>query len=226
MIHRFRSSTVRVMAATGLAAALACTAPLIAQNAAPQKPGAHDPARVTAGNYTVDSNHTMVRWEVDHLGITPYFGIFGDVTGTLALDPKNPSAAKVDITIPVAKVTTASAGLTEHLLKPPAKAGDKPDFFGPSPADARFVSTAVVVDKDDPTDAKVTGNLTLNGVTRPVTLDVEFYGAGKSPAAMGGKDNVGFEAEAKIRRSDFGIGGFIPLVSDEVKLDIVAAFVK
>ncbi|MCK9542041.1 MAG: YceI family protein [Novosphingobium sp.] len=207
------------------AGALAIAAPLVAQQAM-QKPGAPDPARVTAGAYTVDSDHTMVRWEVDHLGITPYFGIFGDVSGTLTLDPKNPSAAKLDVIIPVSKVTTASAGLTEHLLRAPKESGGKPDFFGPSPVDARFVSTAVVVDKDDPDEAKVTGNLTLNGVTRPVTLDVDFYGAGKMPQPMGGKEQIGFEAETTIRRSDFGIGGFIPMVSDEVKLDIVAAFVK
>lgn len=209
----------------GLAAALACAAPLIAQQGG-GKVGSSDPSRVVAGTYQADPYHTLVRWEVDHLGITPYFGIFGDVTGTLTIDPGNPGAAKVDITIPVAKVTTASAGLTAHLLKPAAKTGDKPDFFGPAPADARFVSTSVVPDADDKNEAKITGNLTFNGVTRPVTLDAKFYGAGKAPAAMGGKDNVGFEAEATIKRSDFGVNMGIPMVSDEVELDIVAAFTK
>jgi len=209
----------------GLAAALACTAPLVAQQSG-QLPGARDPSRITGGSYTVDSDHTMVRWQLDHLGFTPYFGIFGDVTGSLTLDPKNPKAAKVDITIPVAKVTTASQGLTAHLLKAPAKPGDKPDFFGPNPAPARFVSTSVVPDSDDQGEAKITGNLTFNGVTRPVTLDAKFHGAGKLPAEMGGKENVGFEAEATIRRTDFGLNFGQGLLSDEVELDIVAAFVK
>jgi len=162
----------------------------------------------------------MVVWEVDHLGFSNYTGIFGDVTGTLVLDPKNLAAAKVDVTIPVAKVTTASAGLTAHLLRA-GKDGGKPDFFGPAAADAKFVSTGVVID-DDGDEAKVTGNLTLNGVTKPVTLDVDFHGAG----AMGGQENVGFEAEAKIRRSDFGLGFGVPMVSDEVELKIHAAFQK
>lgn len=205
----------------GLGAALVLATPLVAQQ---MELGKRDPARVTGGNYKVDHHHTMVRWEVDHLGITPYFGIFGDITGTLALDPKNPKAAKVDITIPVSKVTTASAGLTQHLLKPPAKPGDKPDFFGPSPADARFVSTAVVPGADH--SAKITGNLTLNGVTKPVTLNAKFYGAGTAPKEMGGQEMVGFEAEATIKRSDFGVNMGIPMVSDEVELDIVAAFIK
>lgn len=203
--------------------AAVCTAPLIAQQV--PKVGAKDAARVTGGTYTVDSGHTLVRWQVDHLGISPYFGIFGDISGTLMLDPRNIGAAKVDITIPVSKVVTASAGLTAHLLKAPAKAGDKPDFFGPNPADARFVSTAVTAGPD-PMSATVAGNLTLNGVTKPVTLDVDFHGAGKAPAQMGGSENVGFEAETTIKRSDFGISLGIPGVSDEVDLGIVAAFQK
>lgn len=181
-------------------------------------PGAPDKTRVTAGTYAVDPNHTMVVWEIDHLGFSNYTGIFGDVTGTLILDPKNLAAAKVDVTIPVTKVTTASAGLTAHLLRA-GKDGGKPDFFGPAAADAKFVSTGVVVD-DDGDEAKVTGNLTLNGVTKPVTLDVDFHGAG----AMGGQENVGFEAETKIRRSDFGLGFGVPMVGDEVELKIHAAF--
>lgn len=205
------------------AAALAATVPLVAQQTPPL--GTRDAAKVTAGTYTVDHEHTLVRWKVDHLGITPYFGLFGQITGSLTLDPKNPNAAKVDVTIPVAKVLTASPGLTAHLLRAPAQAGGKPDFFGPAPADARFVSTAVVADAAAGT-AKITGNLTLNGVTRPVTLDASFYGAGKAPAQMGGGENLGFTATAKIKRSDFGVSMGIPMVSDEVDLEIVAAFAK
>ena len=201
---------------------LALTGAVVAQQQPSGPPGAKNPAAITGGTYTVDPHHTLVEWSVDHLGFTPYFGIFGDVAGTLTLDPKNPKAAKVDVTIPVAKVTTASAGLTQHLLKAP-EAGKKPDFFGPAPADARFVSTAVTVSGQT---AKITGNLTLNGVTKPVTLDASFYGAGKAPAMMGGKENVGFTATGTIKRSEFGIGFIVPLVSDEVKLKIVAAFQK
>ena len=206
------------------AATLAVTAPLIAQQA-PAKPGARDAARVTGGTYAIDNEHTLVRWKVDHLGITPYLGIFGQITGSLTLDPKNPNAAKVDVTIPVAKVTTASPGLTAHLLKAPEQAGGKPDFFGPSPADARFVSTAVVANAAAGT-ARITGNLTVNGVTKPVTLDAKFYGAGKAPPQMGGAEQLGFEAHTTIKRSDFGVTMGIPMVSDEVDLEIVAAFAK
>jgi len=205
-----------------LAATALIATPLIAQQAG-QFPGQKNASFVTGGSYTADPGHTLISWEVDHLGFTPYFGLFGDVTGTLNLDPKKPAAATVDITIPVSKVLTTSAGLNGHLLRA-GKDGGKPDFFGPAPADAHFVSTTVKpMGKDK---AMVTGNLTLNGVTKPVTLDVSFYGAGKSPAAMGGKENVGFEATTTLIRSQFGINGALPVVSDAVKLKIAVAFQK
>lgn len=203
-----------------IALPLLAAVPLLAQGG-PPKPGAPDPARVTAGSYKTDPNHTLVGWRVDHLGFSDYFGIFGDVTGTLVLDPKNLAAAKVDITIPVSKVTTANAGLTAHLLRA-GKDGGKPDFFGPAPLDAHFVSTGVVVSG---AEAKITGNLTFNGVTKPVTLDARFSGAGKAPFT-GARETVGFAAKTTLKRSEFGVNYGIPLVSDEVQLDISVAFEK
>lgn len=210
----------RIIPLAAFALAAAIVAPVVVAQGG-TAPGAPDKSRVTGGSYAADPGHTMVVWEVDHLGFSRYTGIFGDVTGTLVIDPANPAAAKVDVTIPVAKVTTASSGLTEHLLRP-GKDGGKPDFFGAAPADAKFVSTSVVVDAEGD-EAKVTGNLTLNGVTRPVTLDVDFHGAG---TGMNKKETVGFRAETTIKRSDFGVSMGIPFVSDEVELEIHAAFEK
>jgi len=199
--------------------ALAATAPLLAQSA-PQVPGQVDATRVIAGTYTADPAHSLIAWEVNHFGFSEYIGLFGDVAGTLTLDPANLSAASVDVTIPVARVTTASSGLTDHLLRP-GKDGAKPDFFGPEPAEARFVSTSV--DATGPS-ATIDGNLTLNGITRPVTLAAEFTGAGNNPYNK--KLTVGFSATTTIKRSDFGIDTAIPLVSDEVELEIHVAFEK
>jgi polyisoprenoid-binding protein YceI len=193
--------------------------PLIAQSA-PQMPGTMDVTRVTAGTYNTDPSHTLIGWRVSHFGFNDYFGIFGDTTGTLILDPANPNAAKVDITIPVGKVTTASAGLTGHLLRA-GKDGGKADFFGPAPADAKFVSTRVVTSG---TTAKITGDLTLNGVTKPVVLDAKFSGAGNNP--FNGKATIGFQATSVIKRSAFGINYAVPLISDDVTLDISVAFEK
>ena len=191
--------------------------PLIAQSA-PQMPGTMDVARVTAGTYNTDPGHTLIGWRVSHFGFNDYFGIFGDSTGTLTLDPTKPNAAKVDITIPVSKVVTASAGLTGHLLRA-GRDGGKADFFGPAPADAKFVSTNVVASG---TNARITGNLTLNGVTKPVILDATFSGAGANP--FNKKPTIGFHGTTTIKRSEFGLAYGIPVVSDEVKLDISVAF--
>lgn len=215
---------VLALAATaiGVTGAITAAPVLFAQNA-PQVPGAKDPSRVTAGTYAADPAHSLIGWEVNHFGFNDYYGIFGDVAGTLVLDPANPGAAKVDVTIPVASVTTASKGLTEHLLRA-GKDGGAPDFFGPAPAPARFVSTAVTVDPKDAMKATITGNLTLNGVTKRVTFEAEFTGAGNNP--FNKKPTVGFEAETEIKRSDFGVNYGIPFVSDEVELDISVAFEK
>jgi polyisoprenoid-binding protein YceI len=216
----------RIALAAAAAATLAvvtgsiAAAPAIFAQGAPQVLGAKDPARVTAGTYAADPNHSLIGWEVSHFGFNDYYGLFGDVAGTLMIDPANLSAAKVDVTIPVANVTTASKGLTDHLLRA-GKDGGKPDFFGPAPAAARFVSTAV---RADGMMAMITGDLTLNGVTKPVTLEAEFTGAGTNPYNK--KETVGFEAETTIKRSDFGVNYAIPFVSDEVELDISVAFEK
>lgn len=204
-----------------LAIPLLAAVPLLAQMPT-TPPGVLDAKRVTAGTYSADPNHTLVGWRVNHLGFNDYFGLFGEITGTLKLDPKKLNASTVDIIIPVSKVTTVNPALTGHLLRE-GKDGAKPDFFGPSPADAHFVSTAVVAKGNA---ATITGNLTLNGVTKPVTLKAHFTGAGKTPEFMGGKETVGFEASATIKRSDFGVSMGIPLVSDAVKLDISVAFEK
>ena len=203
-------------------AALAVVSTVAIAQAPSAPPGSRNAAEVSGGNYSVDSAHTLVVWTLDHMGFSPYTGIFGDVTGSLTLDPKRLNAAKVEVSIPVSKVVTASAGLTQHLLRP-GKDGGKPDFFGANPGEARFVSTAVVVNGQK---ARIRGQLTLNGVTRPVVLDATFYGAGKMPAAMGGKENIGFRATGTIMRSQFGLTTGIPMVGDEVKLDISAAFKK
>ncbi|SFG41946.1 Polyisoprenoid-binding protein YceI [Novosphingobium sp. CF614] len=218
--------------ALAFAAAFALSTPLPAQvsegEPAPAPPvatpGQPDPSLVSGGHYIADPHHTLVEWSVDHLGFSPYFGLFGDITGTLDVDPSRPEQARVAMTIPVAQVTVASPGLKEHLLKPPATEGGKPDFFGPSPKDAHFVSTMVRTTGDG--RAEMAGNLTLNGVTRPVTLQVRFHGAGTMPQAMGGGELVGFEATGTLKRSDFGLDFSIPLVSDAVDLKIAAAFVK
>ena len=204
------------LAAAGLAAVSIGT--LHAQQGGP--PGVADPSRVAAGTYKVDPNHSMVGWGVSHFGFNDYFGIFGDVAGEFTLDTANPSASKVDVTIPIASVVVPSAGLKDHLLRA-GQNGGPADFFGPSPAAAHFVSTSV--QPTGGTKANITGNLTINGQTKPVTLAVELAGAGNAP--MGARAaTVGFHGTATIKRSDWGVAFGIPFgLADEVDLHITVA---
>jgi polyisoprenoid-binding protein YceI len=215
-----------------LALPLIIAAPLIAANHAGKHSGsgkkammAHKPidvSKVTSGIYAADPGHTLVGWRVNHFGFNDYFGIFGDASGTLTLDPKSPAKSAVSISIPISKVTTASAGLTSHLLRA-GKDGAKPDFFGPDAGEAKFVSTSVMLHGSQM--AMMTGNLTLMGVTKPVTLHVQLSGTGTHPYNK--KETVGFHAKGMIKRSEWGLGFGAPAaVSDEVHLDITSAFEK
>lgn len=193
-----------------------------ALSAAPaQAPGQPDPARVTAGTYAIDPGHTLVGWRINHMGFADYFGLFGAISGTLVLDPAHLDQAQVAVRIPVRKIVTANQGLTEHLLMPGVTDG-KPDYFGPKPADALFASTKVTPAADGKS-AAIEGRLTLNGVTRPVTIAARFTGAGKG--LLSSALNVGFEGTARISRSEFGLVADFPLVGDPVDLTISATFV-
>ena len=177
-------------------------------------PGSADVSRVEAGTYKVDPGHTLVTFTVDHLGFSSYTGQFGDPSGTLVLDPANPEAAEVEIVFPISGVSTTSDELDAHLKSD--------DFFdAANHPDGRFVATGIEVNG---TSATITGDLTLRGVTRPVTLDTQFYGAGANP--MSDALNIGFRATTQLKRSDYGIDFAIPVVSDTVLLEIDAAFVK
>lgn len=215
--------TLAVAAAASLAAAtggIAATPAIFAQGA-PLIPGLHDASRITAGTYALDPAHTLVSWKVSHFGFNDHFGLFGNITGTMTIDPANIETASFAIMIPVGEVTVASAGLKEHLLRA-GKDGGSPDFFGPQPGMAKFTSTSVA--KTGDTAANIVGDLTLNGKTAPVMLAVDFAGAGANPFTK--KETVGFHARAMLDRTQWGINYAAPLVSKEVELTISAAFEK
>jgi polyisoprenoid-binding protein YceI len=202
------------------AISLAIIAPISAEDtaqdkpAAPQLPGQEDTGRVSAGTYQTDPLHSLVGYRVNHLGFNDYFGVFGDVAGTLILDPANLNAAKVDVTIPLSGLSNASAKLTEHM--------NGKDFFDSAQfPSVRFVSTKVTAEGRS---ALIEGDLTIRGITKSVTLDAEFTGAGTN--TYNKMDTVGFEATTAIKRSDFGMDYGVPFVSDEVRLGITIAFEK
>lgn len=199
-----------------IAAVLATTlaVPAVAQLATtPQQPGQPQASRVAAGTYQVDPAHTQVTWEVNHMGFSMLQGQFGAQGGSITIDPKRPAATKVDVTFAINDLSVTSAQFATHLKSA--------DFFDAAQhPTARFVSTSVT--PRGATKATLNGNLTIKGVTKPVSLDVTFVGAGTNP--MSKKANVGFTATGTIKRSDFGVGAYAPVVSDNVKLTVQAAF--
>jgi polyisoprenoid-binding protein YceI len=173
------------------------------------------PVEVRAGVYELDSAHGKITWSVDHLGFSTYYGQFVNVQATLNLDPANPSNSALTATIPLTDVAPNSDGLKAHL--------QTADFFDTANhPTATFVSRSVTVDPEDASAATVVGDLTLRGVTRPVTMEVEFNQAGPS---MGNVYKTGFDGAATIKRSEFGVNFAIPAVSDEVELHIAGEFV-
>ena len=198
-------------------AAYAVTALLTITAAAPpaigQQVSSQDPKAVKAGIYKVEPRHTQVRFSISHFGITDFSGFFSGASGTLQLDPSATSASELDVSIPVSSVLTTVPALDEQL---------KNDqwFEVAKYPNATFKSTKVTSTGKD--SATITGNLTLHGVTKPVTLKARLIGSGTNPIDK--SINVGFEAVGTIKRGDFGIKQYLPLVGDDVTLRIAGAF--
>ena len=204
----------RLLARTAVAGALVLS--LVGGVVTAQTAATRVPAEVQAGTYKLDASHGKITWKVNHLGFSTYVGQFINVSADLTLDPANPSASTLTATVPLADVAPNDDGLKAHL--------QTPDFFNTAEfPTATFVARSIVVDREDPTEADVIGDLTLHGVTRSVTMEVEFNQAGPS---MGNTYKVGFDGEATIRRSDFGMSYGLPAIGDEVELHIEGEFVK
>ncbi len=204
-----RSNLMKSVLAGALALSLAAGGAVVAQAALTQ-----NPAEVTAGNYDLDSGHGKITWSVNHLGFSTYTGQFVNVKAELKLDARNPSASTLTATVPLTDVAPNDDRLKAHL--------QTADFFDTaSHPTATFVSRSVTVHPGAANQATVVGDLTLKGVTKPVTIEVKFNQAG---TAMGSY-KAGFDGEAVIKRSDFGVSYALPAVSDEVKLHIEGEFV-
>ena len=162
-----------------------------------------------ADKYDIDPTHTQVQFTYNHLGFSNITGRFDEVGGEFLFDAADPSKSSVSITIPVASISTGVDKLDEHLLKA--------DFFDAAQfPTATFKSTGIVAAGAG--KWAVAGDLTIHGVTRPVVLDVTLNGMGEHP--MRKVPAVGFDASARIKRSDFGVGAYVPAVGDEVTLSI------
>jgi polyisoprenoid-binding protein YceI len=168
---------------------------------------------VKPGAYKVEPSHTRVTFAVNHMGFSTWFGDFSKASGSLTLDPKDPAASQVSVSVPVATISTTNAVLDGEL-----KAADWLDAA--KFPEMTFKSTKVTV--TGPGKADVAGDLTLHGVTKPVLLHASFNGAGANP--LNKHYTVGFEVRGQIKRSAFGVTKYVPLIGDDVELIISAPF--
>ena len=171
--------------------------------------GASFAAQATPVTYKLDPSHTMVLFSWNHFGFSNPTANLGIGEGTVVYDEAKPANSSVEVSLPLANLDTHVSALDEHLKKP--------DFFD---ADKYPVVTfkSTRVEALGGNKFKVTGDLTVHGVTKPVVLDATLNKAGMQPMLK--VPAIGFDATATIKRSDFGMGAYVPNVSDEVQIRI------
>lgn len=197
-----------------LAAALLAT-PALAQAPGTGLPGTANTAAVQAGTYKIEPNHTQVIFAIDHMGFSIFRGVLSQASGSLTLDPAAPAKASLSVTVPIASIHTSSDKLNGELVAP--------DWFDAARfPQASFVSTKVTPGPN--AMARVEGNLTIHGVTKPVVMTVRFHGAGADP--MSKSPTIGFDGRMSISRSDYKITKYPTLLSDRVEITIAGAFEK
>ncbi|HEF8783417.1 TPA: YceI family protein [Providencia alcalifaciens] len=160
-----------------------------------------------AENYQFDKQgqHGFIEFRIQHLGYSWLYGSFKDFDGNFTYDAKDPAKDKVEVTIKTGSIDTNHAERDKHLRSP--------DFLNAAKfPEAKFVSTAVKKEGDK---YLVTGDFTLNGVTKPITLDAKLTGEGKDPW---GGDRAGFEAKGNIKLKEFNIKSDLGPKSQEVEL--------
>ena len=169
-----------------------------------------------ATTYTLDPNHTQVQFIWNHYGFTDLTGEFGKIEGTLEFDAADPTKASVNATIAIDSVDTNVKKLDGVLASG--------DYFNAAKFPAATFKSTRVEKGATPDRLKVTGDLTIHGVTKPLTLDVKVTKVGEHPLRKA--PAAGFDATATLKRSEFGITKYLPNVADEVKIHVVAEAIE
>lgn len=210
------SNTGLVAAATAawlILSSLATAHEGMAQDATQDAMPDAEPATLSSGTYTLDPTHTLIIFRVMHMGFSPFAGAFDATEGTLDFNADDPAASALSITVKADSVDTNSDHLDDGLKD--AKMFD----VGTYP-DVTFTATEIEVTGDD--TGTITGDLTIKDVTKPVTLNARLTGYGVHP--MKNAKTLGFYADTKITRSEFGLNEWLGLVGDAVTLSISAEF--
>ena len=167
------------------------------------------PAIAAPEEYVLDASHSQIVFSYNHLGFSTTYGMFSGFEGAITLDVEAPETSSVSVSMPTKSMLTGWEGRFNHFMSE--------DFFGATDEDmVTFASTGIEVTGEN--TAMITGDLTINDVTKSVTLDATMNQMAEHP--MAGKPWAGFDATATILRSDFDLGKFAPFVSDEVKVMI------
>ncbi len=174
-----------------------------------------DPAAQPAGIYETDVSHTSVHWRISHLGLSNYTARFDKIETKLNFDPKDVTKSKVDVTIDPTSVNTGLPDFDKKL---------RGEGYFDIAKNPRITFSSTKIEKTGENTGIITGDLTLNGVTKPVTLTTTFNGGMFNQYADG--HSLGFSAIAKIKRSDFGMMTLLPAVGDDVEIIIEAEFVQ
>ena len=179
-------------------------------------PPSLDVAEAPAGQYKLDPSHTSVTWSLSHAGLSLYTARFDAVSGALDFDPNDPTASQLDVRIDPKSVSTGDPDWDDTL------ATSSNYFEADRFPEIRFVATNSK--RLTERTGEVTGLLTLKGVTKPVTLDVTYNGAGKSFGNPG--QTLGFSAVGRFNRSEWGLDYLITLanIGDEITLRIETEF--
>ncbi|UAB90025.1 polyisoprenoid-binding protein [Ruegeria sp. SCSIO 43209] len=166
-------------------------------------------AFASAEKYVLDSSHSQVIFSWNHLGFSTTTGMFSGFEGEIMFDQEDPAASSVTVSMPVVEMITGWKPREDHFMTE--------DFFGAAEGDlVTFTSTGIEVTGEN--TANITGDLTMNGVTKSVVLDAKLNQVGEHP--MAGKPWAGFDATTTLVRSDFDLGQFAPFVGDEVEVKI------
>ena len=175
-------------------------------------------ASMPAGAYTLDKNHTSLTFRVNHMGLSNYTARFTKVDATLTFDPKDPTKSSVKATIDPTSIRTDFVGAEDF---DGVLAKDKAWFNATQFPAITFESTKV--EKTGEKTGKIHGNLTFLGVTKPVVLDTTYNGAYDKKPYIGGA-GLGFSATTTIKRSEWGMGNYIPMIGDDVAIWIETEF--
>lgn len=170
---------------------------------------------VAAEKYVLDSSHSQVVFNYSHLGFSTTYGMFSGFEGEIMFDQENPAASSVTVSMPVMSMFTGWEQREGHFMSD--------DFFGAEEGDmVTFTSSGIELTGED--TAKITGDLTMNDVTKSVVLDAVLNQTGDHPQE--GKPWAGFDATTTVVRSDYNLGAFAPYVSDEVNVMISVEAMK